>query len=123
MTLLSILHQFSVNLMRALRREKISRAYQGCWVQIAFPAVQAGETVKLSENARGGFWTPASSYEQSPTRQSERGAVQLGGEGGSQASEAYIYIDPRGGVGSGKRYMPSSFARCGDPGRWQLIEA
>ncbi|KFC51078.1 hypothetical protein DK37_27685 [Halomonas sp. SUBG004] len=51
------------------------------------------------------------------------GAVQLGGEGESQASEAYIYIDPRGGVGSGKRYMPSSFARRGNPGRWQLIEA
>ncbi|BCB59896.1 membrane protein [Halomonas sp. A020] len=54
---------------------KMSRTYQGCWVQIAFPAVLAGETVKLSENARGGFWAPASSYEQSPTQQGERGAV------------------------------------------------
>ncbi len=35
----------------------------------------AGETVKLSENARGGFWAPASSYEQSPTQQGERGAL------------------------------------------------
>ncbi|XQU08245.1 T6SS effector BTH_I2691 family protein [Halomonas sp. LY9] len=52
---------------------KMSRTYQGCWVQIAFPAVLAGETVKLSENARGGFWAPASSYEQSPTQQGERG--------------------------------------------------
>lgn len=48
---------------------------------------------------------------------------QMNGDGAYQASEAYIYIDPRGGVGSGKRYMPSSFARRGDPGRWQLIEA
>ncbi|MEL7611019.1 toxin VasX [Vreelandella titanicae] len=47
---------------------------------------------------------------------------QLDGEGDYQASEAYIYIDPRGGVGSGKRYTPSTFSRRGDPGRWQLIE-
>lgn len=48
---------------------------------------------------------------------------QLDGEGNYQESEAYIYIDPLGGVGSGKRYMPSTFSRRGDPGRWQRIEA
>lgn len=48
---------------------------------------------------------------------------QLDGEGDYQASETYIYIDPRGGVGSGKRYTPSTFARRGDSGRWQRIEA
>ncbi|WP_447044381.1 hypothetical protein [Vreelandella sp. H-I2] len=48
---------------------------------------------------------------------------QLDGEGDYQANETYIYIDPRGGVGSGKRYTPSSFSRRGDPGRWQRIEA
>ncbi|EHJ93054.1 toxin VasX [Vreelandella boliviensis] len=48
---------------------------------------------------------------------------QLDGEGNYRASEAYIYIDPRGGVGSGKRYTPSTFSRRGDPGRWQRIEA
>ncbi|WP_235040349.1 T6SS effector BTH_I2691 family protein [Vreelandella profundi] len=54
---------------------KMSRVYQGCWVQVAFPALLAGETIKLSDNARGGFWAPANSYEQSPTQQGERGAV------------------------------------------------
>ncbi|MCC5904242.1 MAG: hypothetical protein JJT87_20215 [Halomonas sp.] len=53
----------------------IARTYQGCWVQIAFPALLAGEVVKISENARGGFWAPAGSYEQSPSQQGERGAV------------------------------------------------
>ena len=48
---------------------------------------------------------------------------QQDGEGGYQPSEAYIYIDPRGGIGSGKRYTPSIFSRRGDSGRWQRIEA
>lgn len=53
----------------------IAKTYQGCWVQIAFPALLAGEVVKISENARGGFWAPAGSYEQSPYQQGERGTV------------------------------------------------
>ncbi|WP_447894155.1 T6SS effector BTH_I2691 family protein [Vreelandella sp. GE22] len=53
----------------------IASSYQGCWLQIAFPALLAGETIKLSENARGGFWAPASSYEQSPSQQGKRGSV------------------------------------------------
>ncbi|TNH18484.1 hypothetical protein [Halomonas sp. BL6] len=44
-------------------------------MKVAFPTLLAGETVKLSENARGGFWAPANSYEKSPTQQGERGAV------------------------------------------------
>lgn len=38
-----------------------------------------------------------------------------------QASDVYIYIDPRGGVGRGKRYTPSTFPRRGDPGSWYAI--
>ncbi|TNH18486.1 T6SS effector BTH_I2691 family protein [Halomonas sp. BL6] len=67
--------EFDTSNMSYYGTGKMSSTYQGCWVQIAFPAVLAGETVKLSENARGGFWAPASSYEQSPTQQGERGAV------------------------------------------------
>lgn len=51
----------------------IAATYQGCWVQIAFPAFLASETVKISDNARGGFWAPADSFEKSPSQQSERG--------------------------------------------------
>lgn len=53
----------------------MARTYQGCWVQIAFPALLAGESVKLSDNARGGFWASAGSYEQSPSQQGGHGAV------------------------------------------------
>ncbi|WP_445011370.1 toxin VasX [Vreelandella stevensii] len=45
----------------------------------------------------------------------------LDGEGRYQASDVYIYIDPRGGAGSGKRYMPSDFPRRGGPGSWYAI--
>lgn len=48
---------------------------------------------------------------------------QLDEQGNYQPSEAYIYINPHGGVGNGKRYTPSDFPRRGDPARWQLIEA
>lgn len=52
---------------------KINYAHQGFWLQIAFPAFLASETVKLSENARRGFWAPASSFEESPSQQDEQG--------------------------------------------------
>ncbi|MBD3895969.1 hypothetical protein IEI94_08915 [Halomonas sp. ML-15] len=45
----------------------------------------------------------------------------LDDEGNYQASDVYIYIDPRGGTGSGKRYTPSAFPRRGDPGSWYAI--
>ncbi|MCE8030547.1 hypothetical protein HOP54_17820 [Halomonas daqingensis] len=45
----------------------------------------------------------------------------LDDEGSYQPSDAYIYIDPRGGVGREKRYTPSSFSRRGDPGSWYAI--
>ena len=45
----------------------------------------------------------------------------LDDEGDYQASDVYIYIDPRGGAGSGKRYTPSAFPRRGNPGSWYAI--
>ncbi|MFY0992778.1 hypothetical protein, partial [Halomonas sp. C05BenzN] len=45
----------------------------------------------------------------------------LDDEGDYQASDVYIYIDPRGGAGSEKRYTPSEFPRRGDPGSWYAI--
>lgn len=42
--------------------------------------------------------------------------------GSYQASDVYIYINPRGGVGRGKRYTPSAFPRRGDPGSWYAID-
>ncbi|KFC51071.1 hypothetical protein DK37_27645 [Halomonas sp. SUBG004] len=65
--------EFDTSNMSYYGTGKVSRVYQGCWVQVAFPSMLAGETVKLSENARGGFWASANSYEQSPTQQGERG--------------------------------------------------
>jgi|GEM_PF-1573590 len=53
----------------------IAATYQGCWLQIAFPALLADETVKLSENANGGFWAPVGSFAQSPFQQAERGTA------------------------------------------------
>ncbi|MCP1315619.1 MULTISPECIES: hypothetical protein [unclassified Halomonas] len=47
---------------------------------------------------------------------------QLDDEGKYQASEAYIYIDPRGGIGSDRRYTPSTFRRRDELGSWQQIE-
>ncbi|MDI5985282.1 hypothetical protein QLQ85_10800 [Halomonas sp. M4R5S39] len=46
----------------------------------------------------------------------------LDDEGDYQPSDAYIYIDPRGGAGSDKRYTPSVFPRRGDPGSWYAID-
>ncbi|MCH4564600.1 hypothetical protein MKP05_15970 [Halomonas sp. EGI 63088] len=46
----------------------------------------------------------------------------LDDEGNYQASDVYIYIDPRGGVGRGKRYTPSAFPRRGDPGSWYAVD-
>nr|WP_163501544.1 toxin VasX [Halomonas socia] len=46
----------------------------------------------------------------------------LNDEGNYQASDVYIYIDPRGGAGSGKRYTPSDFPRRGDPGSWYAVD-
>ena len=72
----------------------MTRTYQGCWVQIAFPALLAGETVKLSDNIRGGFWASAGSYEQSPSRQGERGALLPGDahydEDGARVWQAWV---------------------------------
>ncbi|WP_417422407.1 T6SS effector BTH_I2691 family protein [Halomonas sp.] len=36
--------------------------YQGCWLQISFPAYLSGETIQLSNNARGGKWVPAEDF-------------------------------------------------------------
>lgn len=44
-------------------------------MQIAFPASLAGDTVRISEIAGGGFWAPGDSFEQSPSQQAERGAA------------------------------------------------
>ncbi|MGP9807546.1 T6SS effector BTH_I2691 family protein [Halomonas sp. AOP12-C2-37] len=54
---------------------KINYAHQGFWVQIAFPAFLSSEAVKISENARGGFWAPGDSFEQGPLQQDGRGVV------------------------------------------------
>ncbi|WP_111415552.1 T6SS effector BTH_I2691 family protein [Billgrantia lactosivorans] len=43
----------------------ITTTHQGFWVQLALPAALAGETVKVSELAGGGFWAPANSFEAS----------------------------------------------------------
>ncbi|MCE9662828.1 hypothetical protein LY622_05195 [Halomonas sp. M5N1S17] len=43
-------------------------------------------------------------------------------EGRYQASDVYIYINPRGGAGSEKRYTPSEFPRRGNPGSWYAID-
>ncbi len=53
---------------------KINYVHEGFWVQIAFPAFLAGETVKISEIARSGFWADGGSFEQSFSRQDGRGA-------------------------------------------------
>lgn len=53
---------------------KINYAHEGFWVQIAFPSLLAGEAVKISEIARDGFWAAGDSFEQSFSRQGERGA-------------------------------------------------
>ncbi|WP_249978710.1 T6SS effector BTH_I2691 family protein [Vreelandella olivaria] len=54
---------------------RMTPSHQGFWLQIAFPALLAGETIKLSSNARSGFWAAADSFEQSPSQQGERGAA------------------------------------------------
>lgn len=54
---------------------KINYAHEGFWVQIAFPASLAGDTVRISEIAGGGFWAPGNSFAQSPSQQAERGAA------------------------------------------------
>ncbi|MGP9767988.1 T6SS effector BTH_I2691 family protein [Halomonas sp. AOP13-D3-9] len=54
---------------------KINYAHEGFWVQIAFPASLAGDTVRISEIVGGGFWAPGDSFEQSPSQQVERGAA------------------------------------------------
>jgi hypothetical protein len=46
---------------------------------------------------------------------------RLDDEGSYQASDVYIYIDPRGGAGSSQRYTPSAFPRRGDPGSWYAV--
>ncbi|WP_445011374.1 toxin VasX [Vreelandella stevensii] len=48
---------------------------------------------------------------------------ELDHNGSYQESVVYIYIDPRGGVGSGKRYTPSTFTPHEAVGHWQLVEA
>ncbi|MBE0449179.1 MAG: hypothetical protein IBX64_13985, partial [Actinobacteria bacterium] len=47
----------------------LTRTHHGFWVQLALPAALAGESVKISELAGGGFWASADSFEQGPFRQ------------------------------------------------------
>lgn len=54
---------------------KINYAHEGFWVQIAFPASLAGDTVRISEIAGGGFWAPGDSFKQSPSKQSDHEAA------------------------------------------------
>ncbi|WP_156085484.1 hypothetical protein [Billgrantia saliphila] len=46
----------------------ITTTHHGFWLQLALPAALAGETIKVSELAAGGFWAPANSFEASPFR-------------------------------------------------------
>ncbi|MBT2771001.1 hypothetical protein J7J47_01985 [Halomonas sp. ISL-60] len=54
---------------------KMSTTYHGYWLQISFPASLAGDTVRISEIAGGGFWAPGDSFAQNPSQQAERGAA------------------------------------------------
>lgn len=54
---------------------KINYAHEGFWVQIAFPASLAGDTVRISEIAGGGFWAPGDSFKQSPSKQGDHEAA------------------------------------------------
>ncbi|SEG27761.1 toxin VasX [Billgrantia desiderata] len=120
------LQAWQVQPMQIWQREGTVRAPEH-WLEAT---AEMAEALVIRMDEKGGHITlsgQAPAHRQTPQGyETERWVVgvrleRLDDEGSYQASDVYIYVDPRGGVGSSKRYTPSEFPRRGDPGSWYAM--